>query len=92
MANSIDATYEFSINDESYIADYTIYPGCKGVYHLAPEDCYPSEPMEVEITKIYKEEKPTVDLIEEFDSEILDSLTDEIAENCESELEEPCDY
>lgn len=31
--------------------DYT--PAVKGVYHLAPEDCYPSEPEEFELTWLF---------------------------------------
>lgn len=32
--------------------EFNFTQGCAGVYHLAPEDCYPAEPDEYEITAL----------------------------------------
>jgi len=67
--------------------EFNFTQGCAGVYHLAPEDCYPAEPDEYEVCALYvvRAEQGRRKLYDA--SYLLDDIKDEVIEILECIIE-----
>lgn len=53
IMNTEEIQIEVAGKELDFVVEFNFTKGTPGVYHLAPEDCYPSEPDEYEVTALY---------------------------------------
>lgn len=53
LSNSQEIQIEVAGVELDFVAEFNFTKGAPGVYHLAPENCYPAEPDEYEVTALY---------------------------------------
>lgn len=74
-----------SIRDIDWKVYFTYTPGELPIIHLAPEDCHPGSPAEVELEGVYSVTMSNVesewDFLEVLDSDVLDEMETYILEN-----------
>jgi len=73
-------THEITIGEIDFIAHFNWYPGEPAITHLAPEDCDPGCPAEVEITEIYLD-GTDVDLLPVIAESTIEDIQNILLEN-----------